>query len=226
LGVAGYVALTLILLAIGYVVIGTPAIERWDDAVMRWVADAREEPLNRVAQIGSYLGETLVVLAIAAVSIAVMAWRRIWDGIGLLVIGLLIEVTVFLTVSLVIARPRPDVAQLDPAPPTGSYPSGHTAASVVLYGTLALILAARTNVRALRALYWILAIGLAAWVGVARIVLGMHHPTDLVGSLVGALACLLFALLATRTSIVAARTEAARPSPDVRAEAPREAVRP
>lgn len=225
IGLTGYVALTLLLFAIGYVVVGTPAIERWDDAVMRRIASARETSLEGMAQVASYMGETLVVIAIAAVSIGVMAWRRIWDGVGLLMIGLLVEVTVFLTVSTTIARGRPDIDPLDPAPPTGSYPSGHTAAAVVLYCTLAAILATRTSVRAVRIICWVVAIGLASAVGIARLVLGMHHPTDIVGSLVGALACMLIALLATRTALVAARTED-RPHDQVRDEMPREAVRP
>jgi hypothetical protein len=29
----------------------------------------------------------------------------------------------------------------------------------------------------------------------------MHHPTDMIGSVVGALGCLAFALLATRTGV-------------------------
>lgn len=222
--VGGYVVLTLVLLAFGFVVTGTSTIERWDDAVMRRVAGARSETLDSLAQVGSYFGETLVVIAIAAVAIAVMAWRRLWQGVGLLAIGLLIEVTVFLTVSMTIDRPRPDIDQLDAAPPTGSYPSGHTAAAVVLYCTLALLVAARTNVRAVRVLCWVLAIGLASWVGVSRIVLGMHHPTDLVGSLVGALACMLFALLAIRSAVVSTRAGDAPPSSGARDEMPREAA--
>jgi len=223
-GLAGYVGLTLLLLGFGVLVINSPAIERWDDDVMARIAAATTSPIDTMAQWGSYLGETLVVIAIAAVAVAVMAWRKIWDGAGLLVVGLLVEVTVFLTVSMTIARPRPDVDQLDPAPPTGSYPSGHTAAAVVLYGTLALIAAARTDSRAVKALCWILAIALPSMVGISRLVLGMHHPTDLVGSLVGSLACMLIALLAVRTAIVAARTDEDPSHLDVTNELPREAV--
>lgn len=223
-GVAGYVGLTLLLLAFGVLVINSPAIERWDDAMMARIAAATSSSLDTMAQWGSYLGETLVVIAIAAVAVAVMAWRKIWDGAGLLVTGLLVEVSVFLTVSMTIARPRPDVDQLDAAPPTGSYPSGHTAAAVVLYGTLALIAAARTDSRAVKVLCWILAIALPSTVAISRLVLGMHHPTDLVGSLVGALACMLIALLAVRTAIVAARSREDPSHLDVTNELPREAV--
>ena len=77
----------------------------------------------------------------------------------------------------------------------------------MLYGTLAAIVIARTRHTAVRVLAWILAIALPAWVGVSRMVLGMHHPTDEVGSLLGAYGCMVFALFATQAAVVAAREE-------------------
>ena len=56
-----------------------------------------------------------------------------------LLLALAGEVLTFLTVSAVVERDRPDVSQLDAAPPTSSVPSGHTGAAVALYGYLAVI---------------------------------------------------------------------------------------
>ena len=52
--------------------------------------------------------------------------------------------TVVLT-GLVIDRQRPDVPHLDAAPPTSSFPSGHTGAAVALYGGLAVIVGWRVR---------------------------------------------------------------------------------
>ena len=208
IGVGAYVILTVVLLAVGYLVTRTAGIDRWDEMVNDTVARARTETLTTLAQMGSYMGETLVVIAIAVTAAIVMAARRLWAGVGLLAAGLLIEVTSFLTTSFVIGRPRPNVNPLDPAPPTGSYPSGHTAAAIVLYGTLAAIVIARTRSTAVRAIAWILAIVLPAWVGVSRLVLGMHHPTDEMGSAIGAFGCMVFALIATQAAVAAAHPDA------------------
>jgi undecaprenyl-diphosphatase len=43
-----------------------------------------------------------------------------------LVVAMVGEVTIFLTITAIVSRPRPDVARLDGAPPTSSFPSGHT----------------------------------------------------------------------------------------------------
>lgn len=43
-------------------------------------------------------------------------------------LAITLQATIFVTVSAVIGRARPDVPHLDPAPPTSSYPSGHVGA--------------------------------------------------------------------------------------------------
>ena len=68
-----------------------------------------------------------------------------------------VEVSVFLTTAAVIDRQRPSVPRLDEAPPTSSYPSGHTAAAVALYIGLALVVAATVRRAWWRALAWVVA---------------------------------------------------------------------
>ena len=49
------------------------------------------------------------------------------------------ETAIFMATTLFIDRPRPTVTHLDVAPPTSSFPSGHTAAAVCFYGSIAAI---------------------------------------------------------------------------------------
>jgi undecaprenyl-diphosphatase len=94
------------------------------------------------------------------------------------------EVGIFLTASSVIERPRPPVPHLDPhAPPTSSFPSGHTAASSCLY--LALMIVVIGYGRGWwRWLALIPGIGVPALVALSRLYRGEHHPTDVLGSAV------------------------------------------
>jgi membrane-associated phospholipid phosphatase len=202
-GIAGYVAITGVLLGFGYLVTEVTAIGRWDASVNAMLVGARTPVINTLAQVGSHLGETLVVIAIAVVAGVVMGYRRLWAGVGLLAVGLLIGAASFLTTSSVIDRARPNVNPLDPAPVTGSYPSDHTAAAIVLYATLAMIVIARTRSAAIRAVAWVLAILLPAWVGVSQLILGMAHPTDVMAGLIGAYGCLVFAVVATQAAVAA-----------------------
>ena len=96
------------------------------------------------------------------------------------------EVLIFLAITLLVDRPRPLVKHLDVAPPTSSFPSGHTAAAVALYGAWALLAWQRSRSAPLRGLLTLLAIAVPTAVALSRMYRGMHYPTDvLAGALLG-----------------------------------------
>lgn len=94
-------------------------------------------------------------------------------------------------------RPRPDLVAHAADVYTASFPSGHALMSTVTYLTLGALLA-RLQKRTRIKLYFLsVAVLLAAIIGVSRVYLGVHWPTDvLAGWAVGAawaLACWLLA---------------------------------
>jgi undecaprenyl-diphosphatase len=199
--------MTTILVALGLLltkVLLDGPVGRWDHALDRWFFVQREATLDTITQWGSMLGDTATVVGIAAVAVVVLAIGRHWAHISFLVGALVIEVTTFLTTTFVIDRERPAVPHLDPGPPTSSYPSGHVAASIVLYVGLALIITSLVRSKLVRAVVWIAAIALPTFVALSRLYRGMHHPTDVIGSVIGAFGCLAFAFLATRTGVAVA----------------------
>ena len=100
-----------------------------------------------------------------------------------------------------IERPRPEpVEQLDTFNLLHSYPSGHVAASVAIYGSLALLLAAHFKDIRARVAIWTVAAGFPLVVALSRIYRGEHHPIDVIaGALMGA-AQYVVALFAARTA--------------------------
>jgi membrane-associated phospholipid phosphatase len=200
---AGYLVMTAVLVGLGLILtklLASGPVGAWDESVDRWFVTQRTAALNSVSHVGSLLGETLTIVAIAVVVAIVLAIGRHWRELGFLVAALALEASVALTTSVLVNRARPHVVRLDAVPPTASFPSGHTAAATALYVSLAIVFSCFVRNATLRAAAWALAIALPIYVGASRLYRGMHHPIDVMGSAVLGAGALMFALLATRTA--------------------------
>ncbi|HEV7878321.1 phosphatase PAP2 family protein [Bradyrhizobium sp.] len=97
------------------------------------------------------------------------------------------------------ARPRPDLFIPAAKVFTASFPSGHAAYSAITYMTLAALLARTTESRRLRIYFVAVAVTLTFMIGISRVYLGVHYPTDvLAGWCVGSAWALLCWAIMTR----------------------------
>lgn len=203
----GSAVLTLLLVGMGLVITSSSlsgSIGGWDASVSRWFEAHRTMALNGWTDIGSTLAGTGMILAVAGFSVAIMVIRRLWPEAGFLAIGLFVEFTVFLSTTAIVDRPRPTIEPLDPLPVTSSFPSGHMAAAIVTYSGLAFLLSSHTRHTLVRVGAWALGVLFPVWVGLSRIYRGMHHPTDVLASIVLGIGALLIAGLAVRSAAVVA----------------------
>ena len=150
---------------------------RWDDVTVVW----------------SHIGNTEIVIGVCVGAVALLWWRtRQWWVAVIPAIAIALQATVFVIATAVVARPRPHVPHLDPAPPTSSYPSGHVGASVALYVSFALLaqrIGSPVLRRAVTTLFLVIPV-LVAW---ARLYRGMHHLSDILVGAANGLACALLA---------------------------------
>jgi membrane-associated phospholipid phosphatase len=109
---------------------------------------------------------------------------RRWRIAAFLVFALGVESASYRATTLVVHSHRPQVARLENLPVNASYPSGHTAAAIAVYGGLALLLTSRVGHGSTRALVWTLAVAMVTFVAFSRMYRGMHHPLDVVGGIV------------------------------------------
>jgi undecaprenyl-diphosphatase len=77
-------------------------------------------------------------------------------------------------------RPRPE-AFFGAEPMSYSFPSGHSVASCCFYGVMAAILSANVRSHTRKAAIWVAAAAIAFSVGLSRVYLGVHYPTDVLG---------------------------------------------
>jgi len=79
------------------------------------------------------------------------------------------------------ARPRPHLLTHAARVFTTSFPSGHATLSAIAYLTMGALLAQTQPSLAISLYFVLLAIFLTAIIGVSRVYLGVHYPTDVLG---------------------------------------------
>jgi undecaprenyl-diphosphatase len=94
-------------------------------------------------------------------------------------------------------RPRPDLVPFSVYVTTTSFPSGHSMLSAVTYLSLGALLARAQQRRLLKAWFMLSAILITLLVGVSRVYLGVHWPSDVVA---GWTAGAVWALICWRTA--------------------------
>ncbi|WP_018635750.1 phosphatase PAP2 family protein [Parafrankia elaeagni] len=183
--------LGVVLVAAGRLILdGFAGIDDADAAAARELAARRDGWLVDLTWAGTYLSDTYVVIVATAVIAAVTVWwtRQWWlpGGAILLTAG---ETAIYEVSNSLVDRPRPQVTRLDPGDPMASFPSGHTAAAVCLYGGLACILIGVARHRGRRipmvsaAVTTPLVVIVPLVVAFCRSYRGMHYASDVVAGL-------------------------------------------
>lgn len=165
-------------------VLETSWLVREDRELSAEIAAERSADGKAVTSIFTLLAETPTIVALTAV-VAVafrFAFHR-WRESVIVVCSVVGETLIFWLTTMLIDRQRPKVPQLDAAPPTSGFPSGHTAASVAFYGAVALIVLWHSRRLWLRWLAVAVAVAVPLAVGGSRLYRGMHFPTDVVAGL-------------------------------------------
>ena len=147
-----------------------------------------------VTLVMSHMAATPVIIVTMLVVALVLRWTLGRWREGIFVIAATAgQAITFVSTAAFVARDRPDVERLDESPPTSSFPSGHTSAALALYLSLATVLIRTVHRPWLRYVLAALCLVPPILVAYSRMYRGMHHPSDVVGSLVNAGLCLLLA---------------------------------
>jgi undecaprenyl-diphosphatase len=187
------------------VLVQIPGVASGDESLVRFLARHRSGDLTDASLVGSIMAGGVVLPTIAGVAALVAAIARHWRLAGFLLFALAVESGSYRTTTLLVHRHRPEVHRLESLPVNASYPSGHTAASIAIYGGLALLITSRMTNRAAQVAVWVVAALIPVYVALSRMYRGMHHPLDIGGGLVIGIAALFALVLVTRAAGSAAR---------------------
>ena len=159
------------------------AVDSFDNPISRWFAGERTSALNTPAEVGTFLGETVVGMGVAVVAaVGFSLWRRhVLPAVFLALVTAGVGGFYFVATH-VDPRQRPPVRILDPGlVPDHSFPSGHVGTATAVYG--AIVVLAWAYARRSRSWVWVL-LALPVLVLLARLYQGAHHLTDVLASVV------------------------------------------
>ncbi|MGY1855781.1 phosphatase PAP2 family protein [Modestobacter sp. SYSU DS0290] len=180
-------ALFATLAGLGLLVTGVlmdTALGRFDRSVTVWFVDQRTETLTTVAEAVGALSGTRAVIAVGlTLAVLSLAWAGSWRPVVFVLVTVIGEVALYFVIGLVVGRVRPDVVDLTEGLPVGaSWPSGHSGMAVALYGALA-VLVISYGVGRRRWAVLAVPVLLAPAIGITRIHIAAHHPTDVLAGL-------------------------------------------
>ena len=132
------------------------------------------EMMRDISALGSTFVLGIILLAVTGYLLLVRKRAAAWLMLGAVLSGVVSNNLLKLS----FARPRPDLVTPAVRVFTASFPSGHATMSAITYLTLGALLARTHSELSVRIFFITLAGLLTVLVGVSRVYLGVHYPTD------------------------------------------------
>jgi undecaprenyl-diphosphatase len=201
----GAVLLAIFMIGLGFfltkVLLRSEAVADADAWLPRWFNDRRTPFLNDASYYASMISDRPVLIPLVGIVVASFVLRKRWRLGSYFLQAILAEVLTYGLVTRFVHRARPEpVDQLDKFNLLHSFPSGHVAASVAIYGSLGLLLAAHFKDIRVRVAMWTIAAAFVLVVGTSRVYRGEHHPIDVLGGVIMGIGAVCVALFAARTA--------------------------
>jgi undecaprenyl-diphosphatase len=146
-----------------------------------------------ITALGGVTVLSLVTLGVAGYLLMVRKYHAMW----LVLIATFSGLIASTVLKHSFGRDRPSIVPHLSNVYTSSFPSGHSMLSAVVYLTLGSLLARLVPQMAVKIYFMVLALGITFLVGISRVYMGMHYPTDVLAGwtagLVWAILCWLVA---------------------------------
>jgi len=159
----------------------------FDETVRGFIHGLANDWLTFLMKFITLLGSTLF-LSLLCVCVLVIFIAKKWKSAAFLLMTTMAGAVILnfiLKVSFERARPAPFFET--PLPESYSFPSGHSLYAVCFYAGLAWLITSRLSNRPARILIWIFAVFLCLLIGLSRIYLGVHYPSDVIAGFASAI---------------------------------------
>lgn len=179
--VAFFLCFALLALA---VVDQAPAIDSFNATINALVQGARGA-LDSFFVTITMLGDLLPMTALCLVVCAILAIARKWDSLAFFATNVLLAVVCVQALKFIFAVPRPGAETLVPIPGSFSFPSAHSFCSLIVFGMIGLLIFRALNRKGVpynvAIVPGIILVIFAILIGLSRIYVGVHWPSDVLG---------------------------------------------
>jgi undecaprenyl-diphosphatase len=154
-------------------------IVSFDSSIISYVQGLEAPWLTTIMRFFTFIGDTIPVIILTLVSLFLL--YKVLNHRAELVLFLAVMLganILFLTLKSFFHRARPDLHRLAEAT-NYSFPSGHATMAFALYGVLTFLLWRHINTSFKRTIHIILSGSVILSIGISRIYLGVHYPSDI-----------------------------------------------
>lgn len=167
----------------------------YDQLISEFIISFRNPTLTEYSIFVTYVGDFygyLVVVTLASF-ITIVIYKK-WKQVVQTIVVLLLASLSNMMLKRFIDRARPDIEHLVSVE-TLSYPSGHAMSAMAFYGFVIYLFFNFKINNYLKAVIIALLVFLILSIGISRIYLGVHYPTDIAGGYIAGLIWVVFCIL-------------------------------
>ena len=171
-----------------FVVISTLVVSgltgSWDDAILEWIGTVRGGIVLDLMIGATVLGDGEVEIPFALAT-GLLLWRLGRPRCARIFVSCALTGQLLLVLAKQsFQRPRPEIIDKLAGAGWYSYPSGHAMLAPVIWGLGLLLLSQSVSNALMRRVLLFLAVTIPVAIGVSRVYLGVHYPSDVIGALV------------------------------------------
>ncbi|MCH5586089.1 phosphatase PAP2 family protein [Shimazuella sp. AN120528] len=169
----------------------------FDQTIINWIGTFVKPQLTSMMKFFTFFGSPLALILFLIISVSWMVWqKKRWESLFLVIAiaggGLFNQL-----LKWIFHRQRPTLHRL--IQETGySFPSGHSMISFVFYGMICMLLMVFLKSRTPKVIVIISTVIMVVMVGMSRIYLGVHYPSDVLAGYAAGGAWLMICLIGLR----------------------------